>query len=74
MSGATFRHLNPCDYFMRELAINYPKSQVDEAKIDRFARVYRKQLLPTVLKDMKEYKMPDYTLRDKSQTMAPLCT
>ena len=49
MSGATMRYLNPCDYFMRELSIDYPKSQEDEAKIDRFARVYRKTLLPSVL-------------------------
>ena len=74
MSGATFRYLNPCDYFMRELSIDYPKSQEDEAKMDRFARVYRKTLQPTVMQEMKEFKMPDYTLRDKSSTMAPLCT
>ena len=36
--------VNPADLFMKLLTINYPKSQVDEAKIDRFARVYRKTL------------------------------
>ena len=25
--------LNPCDFFMRELSINYPKKEEDEAKI-----------------------------------------
>ena len=27
-----------------------------------------------MLTEIKEYKMPEYTLRDKYQTMAPLCT
>ena len=44
MSDKTNRYLNPCDYFMKVLTIDYPKSQVDEAKIDRYARVYRKEL------------------------------
>ena len=66
MSGKTNRYLNPCDYFMKVLTIDYPKSQVDEAKIDRYARVYRKDLQPKVMAEIKEYKIPDITLRDKA--------
>ena len=27
------KYLNPCDYFMKELAVNYPKTDDDEEKI-----------------------------------------
>ena len=27
------KYQNPCDYFMRELSVNYPKTEEDEARI-----------------------------------------
>ena len=73
MSNKTNRYLNPCDFFMKVLTIDYPKSQEDEAKIDRYARVYRKELQPKVLAEIKEYKVPDMTLRDADTDVAPIC-
>ena len=31
--GSSGKYLNPCDYFMRELSIDYPKKPKDDAKI-----------------------------------------
>ena len=73
MSDKTFRYLNPCDHFMRMLSITYPKSQVDEAKIDRYARLYRKNLQSAVLAEIKEFQIPDFTLRERATDMAPIC-
>lgn len=33
LKEAGIKNSNPCDYFMRELSINYPKQEEDEAKI-----------------------------------------
>ena len=40
ISGGKGKHLNPCDYFMKELAINYPKGQDDEMKIAKWKKKY----------------------------------
>lgn len=31
---------NPCDFFMRELSINYPKKEADEQKIQYYLNKY----------------------------------
>ena len=35
---------NPCDFFMRELSVNYPKKEEDEAKIKLYTEKYAKEL------------------------------
>ena len=61
---------NPCDIFMRELAINYPKSQEDDNKVERFARIYRKQQEPFVMREIKNIRMPEFTLRNNASARA----
>ena len=34
---------NPCDFFMRKLAVNYPKSPEDEAKIQQWVDRYKQE-------------------------------
>lgn len=35
--------LNPCDFFMRELSVNYPKGPEDQAKIDYYVKKYSEE-------------------------------
>lgn len=35
------KNQNPCDFFMRELSINYPKTKVDEEKLEKYLRKYK---------------------------------
>lgn len=34
------KYSNPADIFMKELALNYPKTEVDEYKINNFVTTY----------------------------------
>jgi hypothetical protein len=44
--GYTVRRFdNPTDVFMRILAVNYPKSQEDEQKINKMVEKYEKEQL-----------------------------
>lgn len=49
------KNRNPCDYFMRELSINYPKSEEDERKIASYSLKYEQELKPTVMLEMHEH-------------------
>ena len=53
------KNCNPCDYFMRELSVNYPKKEADEAKILKYTTKYREEQEPEVLALMKEHKFPE---------------
>ena len=46
---------NPCDFFMRELWINYPKKKADDERISYYLERYNKEQLPVVLREMKEF-------------------
>ena len=37
------KNRNPCDYFMRELSINYPKGPEDEEKINKWMTRYQNE-------------------------------
>ena len=57
---------------MKQLAITYPKSQVDEAKIDRFARIYRKSLQPKITQQIKDFAIPEFTFRERDTDAASI--
>ena len=37
------KNRNPCDFFMKELSINYPKTEADEAKIRYYVEKYERE-------------------------------
>ena len=43
MSAVGTKNQNPCDFFMRELSINYPKKKQDQDKIKRYLDKYAKE-------------------------------
>ena len=51
---SVMKNRNPCDFFMRELALNYPKSQEDEKKIANFTEKYEREISPKVQNEMRE--------------------
>lgn len=55
-------YLNPCDFFMRELSINYPKKAEDEEKIDRYVRKYTEQQKSLVEREMEELRFEELDL------------
>ena len=57
------KNRNPCDFFMRELAINYPKSQEDEQKIANFTKKYEREISPLVQKEMQELQYGELDLK-----------
>ena len=51
------KYLNPCDFFMRELSVNYPKTEEDEARIAKFIELYKEKCEPCILKEIEENKI-----------------
>lgn len=51
-AGKTRR--NPCDYFMRELSINYPKKKEDEDKINKYTTKYNNEQAPILERELLE--------------------
>lgn len=49
------KNRNPCDFFMRELSINYPKKKADEDRINFYLDKYNREQRPLVLAEMKQY-------------------
>ena len=43
MMKSSSKYLNPCDHFMRELSINYPKTEEDEKKINSYMERYKQE-------------------------------
>ena len=43
---------NPCDLFMRELSINYPKQEADEEKIKKWLKKYEETQADKVKQEM----------------------
>lgn len=48
------KNQNPCDFFMRELSISYPKGEQDEAKIQSYLEKYNTEQANTVEMEIKE--------------------
>ena len=44
LQNGSKKYQNPCDFFMRELAINYPKTDDDQLKIEKYVALYKKKL------------------------------
>jgi hypothetical protein len=57
---------NPCDFFMRELAVNYPKKTEDYVKISQFCDKYDKEQMPKVKTEMLELKYGDLDVSNAS--------
>ena len=53
------KFLNPCDFFMKELSVNYPKTEEDEAKITKYIQLYKEICEPKILKEIRENKIED---------------
>lgn len=56
MRSTKSKNLNPCDFFMRELAINYPKTKDDEERLNKYLSKYSKTNLPVIQTQMKAVK------------------
>ena len=46
------RMINPCDHFMKELSVNYPKEPEDEAKLAHYIQKYADEQAPEIEEDM----------------------
>lgn len=48
------KNRNPCDYFMRELSVDYPKSQEDEDKMSRYCTRYQQEQEGAIMNFLKK--------------------
>ena len=48
------KYQNPCDFFMRELAINYPKTEEDQLKIEKYVALYKEKLEIRIQDEIQE--------------------
>ena len=51
-NNAKTKYQNPCDYFMRVLSVNYPKTEEDEARMGYFISLYKEKCEPYVLQEI----------------------
>ena len=72
MRATKSRNLNPCDYFMRELAINYPKTKEDEEKLKNYLSKYQKTNLPVVKTQMESVKFKNLDLAGEDFKPVPM--
>ena len=50
------KNQNPCDFFMRELSINYPKKEVDDAKLEKYLTKYQQEHAHKVCEEMERIR------------------
>lgn len=55
---------------MRVLAINYPKKEEDETKIELLVKNYQLTIAPGVETELRETKIPDFNLLEKVKNPA----
>ena len=61
-------YLNPADYFMKELSVNYPKKQADFEKIKKLVDKYQNGPAERVVKEERVYKMKSLAPNGKDST------
>lgn len=59
------RNRNPCDFFMRELHVNYPKQEKDEAMIKHYLDKYTREQEPEVIRDLDQLTFGDLSSNEK---------
>ena len=59
MAQSSSTNKNPCDFFMREMSINYPKTEEDTARLARWINKYQKEQAPLVEREMQELTYGD---------------
>ena len=67
------KNRNPCDFFIREMSINYPKQKEDEQKIAHYTDKYDRELLPQIIKEMSEVKFKELNVKNASSNVVPFC-
>ena len=54
LKNGSKKYQNPCDFFMRELAINYPKTEEDQLKIEKYVALYKEKLEIRIQDEIQE--------------------
>ena len=67
------KNLNPCDFFMRELCVNYPKQQVDEDKIQYYLKRYSQEIEPVVAMENDQFTFGPLDLDQANKQTASFC-
>jgi hypothetical protein len=70
------RYDNPADVFMRCLAVNYPKSEADELRVNSLVTKYKAEQLERLFTEDKQFEMNELDMsREGNLTqMAPFRT
>ena len=57
---------------MKELSVNYPKTEEDEAKITKYIQLYKETCEPKILNEIRENKIEDLKISNIQQGQASL--
>ena len=61
------KNQNPCDFFMRELSINYPKKQVDDDKLEKYLTKYQQEHAQKVITEMERIRFQPLNIAHANQ-------
>ena len=64
---AKTKTVNPCDYFMAELSVNYPKRERDEKKIAEWTNKYNATNKSATEKEMAKFRFA--ALKDENEAV-----
>lgn len=67
------KRVNPADSFIKVIAINYPKTEEDEAKIKKLLDAYHKFQMPLIKKDNAESSLVEFIPKTDNFSVAPFC-
>ena len=67
------KNCNPCDWFMRELSVNYPKSVEDQQKIDHYVKRYQDDMEKKVLADLDGIRFEELNLELANRRHTTYC-
>ena len=65
---------NPCDFFMRELSINYPKKKADDDKIAFYLGKYQDEQARRVLDEIERIRFDQLDLQHAGHSGVPFRT
>ena len=56
---------NPCDFYMKELSVNYPKTEEDETRLAKLISHYKHKCEQNILKQIHENSFDPLDARSK---------
>lgn len=65
---------NPADFYMRVLAVNYPKLPTDEAKVQDIVKHYKTHIEGHIFGDAKALTLPEVDIKIFQKNQASLPT